>query len=218
MSDIKLILFDLDGVLVDACDWHWISLNGALKEICNFELSYEEHMKTFNALPTSKKLETLVAQNRISTIDVDRIWELKQKNTYETIEKHAEIDYDKIELMKELKSRNFKIGCVTNSIRTSAELMLKKTGQFEYIDYLVSNNDMDEPKPAPDGYNQAMSYFNISEMHTLIVEDSDRGYTAAVLSGAHVMRVKDSYEVTTENINKHTRNCEYINTHGRRGK
>ena len=50
---IKIIIFDLDGVLVDACEWHRLSLNAALKEIANFEISVDDHYANFNGLPIS---------------------------------------------------------------------------------------------------------------------------------------------------------------------
>ena len=40
---IKLVVFDLDGVLVDACEWHRVALNKALKALCDYEISLEEH-------------------------------------------------------------------------------------------------------------------------------------------------------------------------------
>ena len=43
---IKAILFDLDGVLVDACDWHYLALNRALDEVVGFTISREDHVST----------------------------------------------------------------------------------------------------------------------------------------------------------------------------
>ena len=48
----KLIIFDLDGVLVDACEWHRVALNKALKEVSNYEISLQDHYSTFNGIPT----------------------------------------------------------------------------------------------------------------------------------------------------------------------
>ena len=53
---IKAILYDLDGVLVDATEWHYESLNIALKEIAGFIIERSEHVSTFNGIPTKKKM------------------------------------------------------------------------------------------------------------------------------------------------------------------
>ena len=56
---MKAILFDLDGVLVDACEWHYLSLNRALKEVVGFTINREDHNSTYNGLPTKVKLKIL---------------------------------------------------------------------------------------------------------------------------------------------------------------
>ena len=95
---IKAILYDLDGVLVDATEWHYESLNAALKEICGFVIKREEHISTFNGIPTMKKLEILNNQGRLDRKLFDKIWEKKQEKTFEVIEKSAFTDRSKIRL------------------------------------------------------------------------------------------------------------------------
>jgi beta-phosphoglucomutase len=57
---IKLIIFDLDGVLVDARDLHYHALNESLRGFSEeFVISMDEHLSTFDGLPTSKKLNML---------------------------------------------------------------------------------------------------------------------------------------------------------------
>ena len=56
MYGFKLIIFDLDGVLVDSRDMHYESLNRALKDIApTYVISYEEHLSTYDGLSTTKK-------------------------------------------------------------------------------------------------------------------------------------------------------------------
>ena len=60
MSTIKLIVFDLDGVLVDTKNIHFNALNSALKKSkINYQISYEEHLKIFDGLTTKEKLQIL---------------------------------------------------------------------------------------------------------------------------------------------------------------
>ena len=55
--NVKLVIFDMDGVLVDACDWHKGALNKALLELCNYQISEKDHYSIFNGLPTKTKLK-----------------------------------------------------------------------------------------------------------------------------------------------------------------
>jgi len=96
---IKAIIYDLDGVLVDATEWHYESLNEALMEICDFKISRSEHMSTFNGLPTNTKLDLLYKQGKIkSTEDFNRIWEIKQQKTIDVINKNSIKDPAKLRL------------------------------------------------------------------------------------------------------------------------
>ena len=195
---IKAILYDLDGVLVDATEWHYESLNEALKEISGFEISRLEHIQTFNGLPTMKKLEILNEQNLVKKEDFEKIWELKQKKTNEIIEKTASNDETKMRLHEGTKK--FKKIFVTNSIRQTAVLMLDKTGQLPFMDYVISNEDVSNPKPNPEGYFKAIDFLQLQPNECIIVEDSPKGIEAARKSNAHVYEVKGYHDVTLENV------------------
>ena len=57
---VKLVIFDLDGVLVDARDLHYHALNRALASLDQkYVIDREEHLSTYDGLPTSKKLGML---------------------------------------------------------------------------------------------------------------------------------------------------------------
>jgi len=195
---IKAILYDLDGVLVDATEWHYESLNEALKEISGFEISRLDHIQTFNGLPTIKKLEILYEQNRVKKDEFNAIWDLKQSKTNEIIEKTASNDETKLRLHEGTKK--FKKICVTNSIRQTAVLMLDKTGQLPFMDHIISNEDVSDPKPNPEGYVKAINFLQLQPNECLIVEDSPKGIEAAKKSNAHVYEVKGYHDVTLENV------------------
>lgn len=196
----KAVLFDLDGVLVDACEWHRASLNEALREICNYEISMEDHYKEFNGIPTKVKLKKLSDMGVIDTSCFEAVESLKQQKTIEVINKLAFVRQEKIELMKYLKQKNIKIACYTNSIRETATLMLEKTGIKEYFDLIVTNQDVSKSKPDPEGYNYCINTLALSKNEVIIVEDSDKGFQAAIASGAKVIRVKNQDDVTLDLI------------------
>ena len=52
---IKAIIFDMDGVLIDAKEWHYEALNNAL-QLFGYKISREDHLATFDGLPTREKL------------------------------------------------------------------------------------------------------------------------------------------------------------------
>jgi len=193
---IKCILFDLDGVLVDACDWHYEALNRSLVSIGKPAISKEDHISTYNGLPTNIKLKML----DLDEAESNTVWERKQQFTLNTIRERAKIDEVKIELLSHLRRKEIQIACVTNSIRQTAEAMLKYTGQYDYINLLVSNEDVERNKPYPDCYNYAIKKFNADPAYCLCVEDSPKGIEAAEASNARmVWKVENSQQVTLKN-------------------
>ena len=98
---IKLVIFDLDGVLVNACEWHRVALNEALRDVCNYEISLEDHYSTFNGIPTKKKLDILKECGIIREEDIGKSL---QQETKQDFGSHRE------ELQSQgRKSRNVKI-------------------------------------------------------------------------------------------------------------
>ena len=84
MKKIKGIVFDMDGVLVDAKEWHYESLNKAL-EFFGFSISRSDHENKFDGLPTSKKLEMISKNENLPTELHTFINKLKQKFTMQMV-------------------------------------------------------------------------------------------------------------------------------------
>jgi len=196
---IKAILYDLDGVLVDAVKMHYDAFNMALQDVAGTEILKEEE-EIFNGLPTKKKLIKLSAMGRIQASDQELIWHKKQSFTKDAIRQNLDIDIDKVELHTWTQSLGIRSVCVTNSITDTAKLMLRCSGQWEYMDFLISNQMVKHCKPNSEPYIKAMVMLNVLPEECVIVEDSDVGFTSAINTGAHVYRVNDELEVTKKHL------------------
>lgn len=195
---IKMIIFDLDGVLVDACEWHRVALNESLREVSSYEISMDDHVSTFNGIPTRKKLKILSERGLIKPEAQEHIYQLKQNKTLEIIKRDAAVREEKINLIKELRNRDIKVACFTNSIRETAHLMLKLTGIIDMFDVIVTNQDVQEPKPSPEGYNKIINMYNFDINEIIIIEDSPKGIQAAKRSGCKVIEVGSPDEVNLD--------------------
>jgi HAD superfamily hydrolase (TIGR01509 family) len=169
----------------------------ALRDVVGYDISREDHETKYNGLPTKVKLDML----GITGDDYTKVWNLKQAYTLKIIKNYAKPMQEKIELHSWLKNNNIKIGCVTNSIRETAEEMLRQTGQLDYMDLLIANEDVSKNKPYPDCYNKAIQDLEISPSSAIIVEDSDKGIQAAISSKVtRLMVVRDTHDVTLDNV------------------
>ena len=196
----KLLIFDLDGVLVEAKEIHYNTLNQALKEIGEeYVISEAEHLSTYDGLKTTQKLEMLTKNKGLHPEFYDSIWYRKQHLTIEAISQ-LQPDERLISVFKELSSRGYKLACASNSIRRSVLVMLAKIGIIEYMDLIISNEDVKNSKPHPEMYWKAMSMMGCLPEETLIVEDSPHGLLAASRSRANVLRVNNPKDLTLEKL------------------
>jgi HAD superfamily hydrolase (TIGR01509 family) len=209
---VKLIIFDLDGVLVEAKQIHFDTLNKALWEIGKsnkYVISEAEHLSIYDGLKTSQKLELLTKNKGLHPDTYETIWNRKQQLTIDAISE-LQPDNRLIEVFKELNKNGYKLACASNSIRRSVLVMLAKIGIIEYMDLIISNEDVKNSKPHPEMYWKAMSMMGCLPEETLIVEDSPHGLLAASRSKANIMRVGSPKEVTYINVCKHL-NTEKMN-------
>lgn len=200
---VKLVVFDLDGVLVDARELHYEALNLALSEVGEeFIINRSEHLSTYDGLSTTKKLGMLSESKGLPENMHDFVWRTKQKKTLEIIDDFKP-DYRIQSILRRLKKEGYLIACATNSIRETAKLQLIRKGFFEHIDFLFTNQDVNKPKPSSEIYMRCMLKADVDPNETLVIEDSHHGRKAALNSGANLCPVKNSSDVTYEKISQH---------------
>jgi len=199
MGHIKAIIFDMDGVLIEAKEWHFESLNRALG-LFGMEISRHEHLVTYDGLPTKKKLEMISLERGLSYKLHNFINEMKQIYTMELIyTKCKPVFYHQYALSR-LKREGYRIAVGSNSIFKTVETMMELSQLMEYLEFFLSNQDVGKPKPDPEMYIMAINRFGLKPAECLIVEDNENGIKAALASGAHLMKVSSVEEVNYQNI------------------
>ena len=199
---IKLIVFDLDGVLVETKKLHFDAFNKALRDVDpKYEISYDEHLTRYDGLSTHKKLDLLGREKGLSGMEFQSIWLRKQVYTSQML-RELTPDTRLIEVLRKLKEK-YTIAVASNSIRDSVKITLLKLGLLEYVDFYLSNEDVKYPKPHPEIYLRSMIQSGATPKETLIIEDSVIGRNAANNSGAYLLGVNNSLDVTYEHITGH---------------
>ena len=198
-TKIKAVIFDMDGVLIDAKDWHYEALNKALN-LFGMQINRYDHLVTFDGLPTRDKLEMLSLENNFPRGLHSFVNKLKQQYTIEIVFSKCKPIFHHQFALSTLKSEGYKIAVCSNSIRNSVKVMMEKSGLMEYLDFFISNEDVKKSKPDPEMYNISIKRLGIKPEECLIIEDNENGLKAAYASGANVFKVDSVDDVNFFNI------------------
>jgi beta-phosphoglucomutase-like phosphatase (HAD superfamily) len=196
----KLVIFDLDGVLIDSRELHYDALNDALRKIGEeFVITREEHLSKYDGLNTTRKLKMLTEQKGLPISAYDQVWQDKQESTFKLVRGFCK-EYLLQTIFRQVKARGYKIAVASNAIRETVKLSLLSIGVMDEVDYFVSNEDVTRAKPYPEMYWKCMTALNVLPKNTIIVEDSHIGRQAALDSGAHLLAVENAKEVNSEHM------------------
>ncbi|PXW29605.1 HAD family hydrolase [Paraburkholderia caballeronis] len=198
---IKAVIFDMDGVLIEAKEWHYDALNQAL-ELFGYHIKRHEHLTSYDGLPTRKKLEMLTLERGLPESLHSFINEMKQVYTMDIVYTHCKPNFVHEYALARLKSAGYKLAVASNSIRNTVEVMMERAALAPYLDLQLSNEDVKKAKPDPEIYQTAMARLGVSPDECLIVEDNENGIRAARASGAHVLVVKETSDTNFANIMK----------------
>lgn len=196
---IKAVLFDMDGVLIEAKDWHYEALNQAL-QLFGYEINRFEHLTSYDGLPTSMKLKKLTLEKGLPNQLHGFINEMKQQYTVSMIQNLCRPRFNHEYALSKLKSEGYRLAVGSNSIKMTIKMMMDYAKLTDYLEFMLSNQDVKNAKPDPEIYLTAMSRMGLTPSECLIIEDNENGIKAAKSSGAHLLVVKTVDEVNYDNI------------------
>ncbi len=190
MNFKKLVIFDLDGVLIDSKNFHFQALNNALVSVDpKFKISEQDHVVSYDGLPTKLKLTKLHLERNLPENLFEKIWKDKQKETLLLLKKNVFKDEQLINNFIKLKNNGYVIAVASNSIKVTIKLVLDKLGLLNLVDFYLSHEDVQISKPHPAIFWECMIRAISIPEYTVIVEDSNYGRLAATNSGARLLAV-----------------------------
>ncbi len=196
---IEAVIFDMDGVLIDAKEWHYQALNQALGYF-GYTISRADHLSTFGGLPTRRKLEMLSQERGLPRGLHGFLNDLKQQYTVDQVQLHCKPVFIHEYALSNLKARGYKLGLGSNSIRSTVELMMHKSNLATYLDVMLSNEDVRQAKPHPDIYLRAADLLGVPPANCLVVEDNPNGIKAAEAAGCPLLVVQSVLDVDLDRL------------------
>ena len=196
-NKIQLIIFDVDGVLVNSRNLHFPATSFALSDY-GYTYTREED-ELFGTIPTREKLNFLAQRGCIELKDIDNIWNLKDDYACKLFDKSILVNPNIKKIFEFIKEHNIFIALGSNARYSFLEKVITRLQISELVDYIASAQGM-KPKPDPYMYVNAMEKFNVSPKETLIFEDSEVGKQAAYASKANVYEVSYYNELSLKSL------------------
>lgn len=197
----------MDGVLIDAKDWHYEALNNALA-LFGYNINRYDHLVTFDGLPTKRKLEMLSLERGLPRGLHKFINQMKQIYTMEMVYARCKPVFYHEYALANLKAQGYRLAVASNSVKQTVDLMMNKSNLSQFLEFTLNNEDVKNSKPDPEIYVTAINRLKLLPEECLVVEDNQNGIKAGLDAGAHVMIVNSVEEVNYSNIKAHIKKVE----------
>lgn len=206
LKNVKLVIFDLDGTLIDSngtgneLDIEISKMLGETKgndeiirERDNFfsKIEYKGDIYLEYCDYLKKKYNSHLTKEEILNIRREKSKELAKKIQFKP---YADV------VIKDLKDKKIKLALATVSRRATLSIytnenvnMKSKCNLNEYFDYIITKDDVKNKKPDPEVYNKIINYFNIERDKAIVIEDSLTGIKAAKAANITTIAIYDKF-------------------------
>jgi HAD superfamily hydrolase (TIGR01509 family) len=184
----QFILFDNDGVLVETELWYFRANEKAMKELgVTLELEYYLELMKHGG-----NWWELAQEKGVTVEEINRARE-RRSGYYQHYLRSENIFIDGVEEVLSELSNDYRMGIVTTSRRVDFELIHHEKKLARYMDFILCEEDYPRAKPHPDPYLKGLERFGAQAHEAIVIEDSQRGLTAAVSAGIECAIVKNDF-------------------------
>jgi len=187
----KYLLFDNDGVLVETEMWYYEANKMALSEL-GFELPFATYMEIMARGGTAWE----VAQKEGVDAKMIACQRAKRDGYYREFLTTRSIEIEGVHEVLQTLRKEYRMGIVTTSRRVDFELIHAKRGIVGFMDFTLCVEEYPRAKPHPDPYLAGMAKFGAKPHECLVIEDSQRGLSAAVNAGIECAVVHNEFTKT----------------------
>lgn len=173
----KLIIFDMDGVLLDS-EKLYMDMNRILFKKLGADVSITEH-QTFVGI-SATKMWTYIKNKFNLTQSVDELIELEKELKYTTlIETNLVPAFGVIDFLECLKRKKHTITIASSGLKKNIDLILHKLDIEKYFDFVVCGEQVKKGKPEPDIFLKVADHYGKQTADCIVIEDSANGVLAA---------------------------------------
>ena len=198
-NNFKVIIFDIDGTLIDTDELIINSYRALFKKFRpDYVLTKEEEISFLG--PTLASMFPKYFKE-----DFDTLLEVYRDFSHGTMKEYAYVYNHAEEVLRLLKEEGYKLAVVTSRFRSSVLSVLDEFDLTKYFEYIVALDDVEKPKPSPEGLNKCIEHFNVTKEECLYIGDNESDYKASKNAG-----VKCAMVAWAKGRNNASLDCEYL--------
>ena len=190
LTGIRLIVYNLDGVLVDTSDAICHSFNTALEDAGEAPCT-DEDIRAMIGVPLDEMYRRVLPRDRWGL--VEGCFERYREVFMEVSLEHSSI-LDGVEAtLTHLEEEGLQQVLATNKSAPEAEKILAHLGIDGYFDLMVGYNDVSRPKPSPEMILLALDAMGVEPHEAVLIEDSPSGLAAGKGAGVFTVAVATGF-------------------------
>jgi pyrophosphatase PpaX len=193
--ELKAVLFDLDGVILDSFEAWYSVFNHVRKDLKLKEISREEFRKKVWGGSVQSDAKNYYNNSDAKSIE-DRYRQLISEYVHKT-----ELLPDTKKVLDYIKKKNIKIGLVTNTFRETVQEILKFHNIDMYFDAVVTSDDVEKSKPYPDPVIKICEKLNVFPQESILVGDTKNDYKAGKAAGCLVIGLNTRGDLIISSLN-----------------
>jgi beta-phosphoglucomutase len=190
LKDTKAIIFDLDGVLVHTNHLHRDALATAVYDCIGIDMTTMPQLYEISMMSTIEKIDILKKLYSFDYIVEQHILQKKDSLYLEKVS-HLTIDDNVIETLEYIQSMKIRMAIASNSRLKNINQILMATGIMKFFDVIVSAEEVENRKPAPDILFEVYHRLGIDGRNTLFIEDTEEGVEAGLRSLSTVIQINN---------------------------
>lgn len=191
LSHYKGLIFDMDGTLVDSMLGH---AEAWRQTALHYDFPFDvDAVYKMGGMPSLKMVDVF---NQSYGLNLDPVKVAGRKRAiFETLRDEVTIISPSLEIIKTYQGKK-KIALGTGSIKTNVDYILDKLALTEYFDAIVTADDVNNHKPAPDTFLLAAKKLGLPPDTCIVFEDTQMGIDAAKKAGMDAVLVsKTGFEL-----------------------
>lgn len=187
MTQLKGLVFDMDGTLVDNLEYHFMSFDEYARRK---GLTLLEPMSLkLNGMHSDDVFRTMLGEEQCKKYSLDELNRGKEEVYRDMYRGNIEPLPGILELLREAKERGVKCAIGSSGCRENVEFIIEGLGIADYIDVSISGSDVTHGKPHPEIFLTAIERMGLKPEECIVVEDAVNGILAGVAAGCKCLGI-----------------------------